>query len=153
MINKTKGLALDFFNKIYGAGNKKLLVWSAIFLLMPFVGGFIAVWISDHVQPINALVLDAIVRLNNTGVFSFEVMTFISKIAYDFALLIGWIIEKASFLVLSPFLLGDALVPICSLLAAVLGAMVLIKTKGQNLAALFTTSMSLILTYAFIFVG
>jgi len=155
MINKIKGLAANFFNRIYGASNKKLIVWSAGLLLMPFVAGFAVVWIGDHIelQPMDTLAMNAIGWLNNTGVFSFDVMVLISKVVYGFAFSFEWAIGKIITLILSPFLLGDALVPVCSFLSAILGALVFIKTKWQSLSALFVTSMSLVLIYAFIFVG
>lgn len=147
MINKTKGLAVEFFNKVYGAGNKKILLWGIGFALFPFVFGVFARLLIELNYLISLLATKIVYWISTAHIFSFSTSVSI----WEHIGIVSWPLDRVIGAMSSPF--ADFLMIISFCFVPILAAMVLIKTKGQNLAALFITSMSLILTYALIFVG
>lgn len=129
-MNNIKALVKKLVIKINQASNKKILTWSIVLLLLPFVLSYLC---------------EGLINLS-----AWTAETAILKIG-PWASIISWPFDQAVNLMLSPFVsaLWLALFP----LAAFIGAILLIKTKGQSLAGLFVTSMGLVLSYAFIFMA
>jgi hypothetical protein len=131
-MNKIKTFATKTVSTINRASNKKILVWSIVLLFVPFVGGYLLSGLIDLSYSVSML------AINTSGWLS------------NVIALASWPIDRVVDVMLTP--LADFITIACFPLAAILGAMVLAKTKGQNLPALFTTSMGLVFLCGFIFI-
>jgi hypothetical protein len=147
-MNKFKELAIKTFGRVNGTSTKKILIWSIAFLFMPFILSYLC----EGLINLSALVSEFFAVnvgswLVNTPLFSSANL----KITYDVAAVLVWPIDHLINLMLSPFgsALGLAFFP----LAAILGATLLLKTKGQSLAGLFVAAMGLVFSYAFFFMA
>ena len=147
-MNKFRKLAVKMFGKVYGASNKKILVWSFVFLLGPFTISYLCeglINLSSFISDFFYLNVGG--WLVNTPLFSPASL----KITIALPAIITWPIDRIVDLISSPA--ADftmlALFPV----AAILGATLLVKTKGQSLAGLFVASMGLVLSYAFLFMA
>ena len=141
----TKTLVLP--GAIRGISNKKILVLGFVSLFMPFVFSYLCEGLINLSAWVSELGISAGGWLIDTPLFSPANLDLANNVAAAFA----WPIERLVDLMLSP--LGSAVGIGFFPLAAALGIILLVKTKGQSLAGLFVASMGLVFSYAFFFMA
>ena len=141
----TKTIALpDFAGK---ASNKKILVLGVVSLFMPFVLAYLCEGLINLSATVSESAIGIGGRLVDTPLFSPANL----QVIYNITVALAWPIDRLVDLMLSP--LGSAMGIGFFPLAAVLGVILMVKTKGQSLAGLFVTAMGLVFSYAFIFMA